>query len=153
MLHRDDIPFEEIERIEAMLKERHPDEDYRIFFPGDMPPDKVPQEIKDAIAAMEAREEESVELGCCLSCDDLISDYRPADEDWFFPDGWMCMVDESDRIHGWRCPVCCEKMGAGEFSFNDNYDDDEDVDPDERWTTTDPDQEWTGSDSLDGDFE
>ena len=161
MLHRDDIPFEEIERIEAAIKREHPDGDFHLVFPGDMPPGEVPEEVRIAIAQMESKEDESVDLGCCLSCGELIEDYDIDEEGWEIPEGWRCMVDSSDRICGWRCPDCHEKHVGNTTVFDEETGSPQSIGFDsshdeERWTTTDlePDTEgWPGVDGLEGDFE
>lgn len=141
MLHRDDIPYKELELIEADLKKKYPDA--KIYFPGDMPDKDVPEEVKEAIRMQEAASDASVENGTCLDCDFEIEDYRPFDPEWDVPEDWVCYVDTYDKVTGWRCPGChlawvSEMSGDG--------DDDED---DEDW----PSGRWVVSDELEGDFE
>ena len=155
MLHRDDIPFEDIEKIEAMLREHNPGVEFKLMFPGDQHPDKVPKEMREAIEAMEAAHEESMELGTCLLCGNAIEDYEPHNPNWEVPEYWRCVVDSTGRPCGWRCEEC--SLGPDGMLTVFGQDDPEEggVDENQRWTITEkrPDEDWTGQDALEGDFE
>ena len=154
MLHRDDIPFEEIEKIEAMIREANPGKEFNLIFPGDQPAGTVPKELLEAIAAMERAHEESMERGTCLMCGESIENYEPDSPEWEVPEFWVCVVDSTGRQCGWRCEECSLGPDGMLTVFGDEHPLEE-VDENERWTTTEskPEEEWAGQDALEGDFE
>jgi len=135
-MHRDDIPFQEIERVEAALKKQYPGMEYKIVFPGDMPPSETRDHIIQAIKEAEEAEQASVEHGLCLHCECKMQDYRPQDDAWEIPDGWLCTVDESDFVCGWLCPDCSQEHIEA-FDMDEDYGEEWSDWENERWTTTD----------------
>lgn len=126
MLHRDDVPFEQIEALEARLRESNPGA--RIVFLGDLPESEIPIDVLSNIKQRELKSEESVEYGTCLDCDASITetqDYRPGVPGWNPPDGWRCYADHRGRPYGWRCEICHEVWKTAM-----------EIDENERWTIT-----------------
>lgn len=137
MVHRDDVPFEEIEKMEKMIRDQTGDENARLFFPGDVPEKNIPPDMLAQIKEIEEINEESVQRGFCIDCLQAMPIYRAWDENWEPDDGWLCMFYPNEEPAGWMCPFCVKEMGG---------DDGEPIDENERWTITD-------NDELEGDFE
>lgn len=127
MIHRDDIPYQELEKMEAELQRKHPGA--KVVFLGDVPENEIPDEIKLKLKEAEKDSEDSVDFGYCLDCEasiEEIQDYHPMDPKWEPPPGWKCYADYAGRVIGWRCDVC-QEVWAVANEINEN----------ERWTTTD----------------
>ena len=84
VLHRDDIPFEDMEAIEKALLEQHPG--FKIQCVGD---GEVPEHIEKEMEKLEERMKETICNGQCFECSKQI----PCE--WPLPDG----VDELPE--GW----------------------------------------------------
>lgn len=136
MIHRDDVPFEEIEKMEREIREQSGNKDAKIFFAGDLPAGKERDEITAQIKEIEEINAESVQRGFCIDCLQAMPIYKAWDEEWEPDDGWVCMFYPNEEPAGWMCPFCVNEMTGGDDEF----------DEDERWTITDKDE-------LEGDFE
>lgn len=137
MIHRDDVPFEEIEKMERMVREQTGDENLKLRFSGDIPESELPEGLAEKIKMIEEINEESVQRGFCIDCLQAMPIYRAWDESWKPDDGWLCMFYPNGEPAGWMCHFCVNEM---------NGDDGETIDEDERWTITDKNE-------LEGDFE
>ena len=113
-LHRDDIDLHVIEEMESRLP---PGSQMR--FLGDLG-DNVPPELQEHIDQTMARMDRSLADGLCMHCDAQMEDYRPGDDDWQPPSGWIVMYspqsenEEEDIPVGWVCEIChmTNKMGT-----------------------------------------
>jgi len=110
MLHRDDVPFEEAEKIVDALRREHGDM-MDIVFSGDARDGEIPEEIRETVQKIKNIEQISISSGVCVSCNSEIENYEPWAEDWSAPLGWMCLVDENGDVRGWRCKHCCSQLG------------------------------------------
>ena len=106
MVHRDDIDFDVLER----LQEAFPG--YRIVCMGDMPEEDIPERVKEAAAALDARYAESLANGLCIDCSKQFPNWPPADGDPI-PDGWFVFTDTSGEPKAFQCPECDAKEGEG----------------------------------------
>jgi hypothetical protein len=105
MLHRDDVDFEEAEKIEAALSAEF-GKNIRIMYAGDIPQDHIPEGLSEAIQQIRELEKESAQTGKCVFCENKIPDYAPQNPGWAQPQGWMTQFDQSDVFCGWVCPEC-----------------------------------------------
>ncbi len=103
MIHRDDVPFELAEKMQAHLDQTMPG--HRLIFAGDLPEGMFPNLEADFQESTD-RAESSYRNGTCLICGLEMPDYHAGKQGWEPPDGWQLMVGVSDRQHCWVCPGC-----------------------------------------------
>lgn len=143
MIHRDDVPYRDLEKMEAEIQKKNPGA--KLIFLGDIPESQIPDEIKQKLAEEERASEDSVDFGYCLDCDasiEELQDYDPTNPNWTPPPGWRCYAGYDGRVLGWRCDVCQEVWLVAH-----------EIDENERWTVTgkSPDNDEDVSDGP-GDF-
>lgn len=105
MIHRDDMDFEEVEKIEEAFSEAFPG--CKVVFAGDCNQDEMPQEVLNFINKFNEKARQSFLHGQCLHCGAEMSDYRPHEDGWSSPEGWnFCETIGSDSEAFWECPLC-----------------------------------------------
>jgi hypothetical protein len=106
-IHRDDVPFEVVESIEKQLGKK-------VRFVGDLPPEQVPQHVRDLIAGVEAASRESFVKGVCIHCGAKVPDWPPSwildrapmPEKWELPDGWRLFLNFRGEPGPFQCGSC-----------------------------------------------
>jgi len=116
MLHRDDLDFRVVEKMESDLSEAMPG--HKLVFAGDLPEGSCP-ELEDAFREMRELAEASFENGTCLSCLAKMPDYEIEKEDWEPADGWQLLISAADHQHCWVCPECEDIDGDHSEDFLD----------------------------------
>ena len=130
MMHRDDLPFEVVEKMEAHFAEIEPGK--KLVFAGDLPEGSAP-ELEDAFREMSELAEASFQNGTCLNCLSQMPDYEIEKEDWEPAEGWQLLESVADHQQCWICDGC-DRSGEDDPEDFENY----------------PDNYWNG---LKGDFE
>jgi len=106
-LHRDDIPFEDMEEIEKALQEQHPG--FKIQCVGDS--SEVPEHIKKMMEELEERMKEAICNGQCFECGkQLPCEWPLPDGVEELPEGWsiysMMGTVDGEKIPTLICPEC-----------------------------------------------
>lgn len=113
-LHRDDIPFQRAEEIEKQLKKQHPDS--KVIFAGDT---DIPYDVRVAIERAKMRMQETLILGSCLECEEIIDGYidmMEKKEAFKLPDGWSMYTNGVDgEPSHLLCPKCSEETGKEKY--------------------------------------
>lgn len=110
MLHRDDIDQDLIKILEDQVKQEFGDK-MKIVFPGDLPEDEMPEEVKQAMAEIDRRHEASLRHGMCFQCGLVMPGYPAKPEDvtanWEPEEKWGYLIDiRTGAITAWTCPTC-----------------------------------------------
>lgn len=101
LIHRDDIPLEVLEE----LQKKH--QVANVVCAGDAPGGRLPQEVRAYIEKVKADSVKSLSKCICFDCGAKITDYRPGDDGWMPPEGWVVfhnVVDDEPMF--WQCPGC-----------------------------------------------
>jgi hypothetical protein len=102
-IHRDDVPFEDVEQIEKAMQERFPG--FKVQFVGDTDPNKLP----------DGRMMDTFIEGQCFDCDKQIPcQWPPENEGDELPKGWsmywmkgiMTIEVEGNELPVLICPEC-----------------------------------------------
>ncbi len=116
LIHRDDVPFELAEEIEAKLKEQYPG--YTIRYAGDRPED-LPAAARDYAEELARKFRYSIEHGTCLGCGKKYPGAWPEEGDLGF--GWslygMGGSRDSDHL---VCGECDNADGVREICGGPN---------------------------------
>lgn len=115
-LHRDDIPYKDMEEIERLLKEQigkeFPDADkMKVVCVGDIPEEEIPDEVKKGMAQLDAKAKEYLVKGKCFDCDKPIpinwNEFMESGENKPLPKGWAwCKLIGGDNLILLICPEC-----------------------------------------------
>lgn len=111
-LHRDDVPYDHVEKIIQQLKEAEPG--MELVFAGDVPPDQLPEEVKLAIEYINTQYQTSREEGRCVDCggqmpgwpDEVIDVEKRT---FNLPAGWQTFEmsgNEELGVAAFQCPDC-----------------------------------------------
>lgn len=103
MLHRDDLDFSVIEKMEKHLSEAMPG--HKLVFAGDLPEGSVP-ELEDAFREMSELAQASFENGTCLYCLSQMPGYQIGREEWEPAEGWLLLESLADHQRCWICDLC-----------------------------------------------
>jgi hypothetical protein len=106
LIHRDDIPMDVMEDIQELFP------DMKIVCAGDIPEGQIPEDMREAIATIEAKFLKSIVEGKCVDCGKKIHDFPPVDWSvWKLPDGWRYFTDFSGSPQAFQCPECDREDG------------------------------------------
>lgn len=115
MIHRDDLPFEEAEKIVKMLQEKHPG--HEVVFMGDHAAE-VPPEVKRHFDELTKAMREKFLAGKCDDCATPMPGWTgmPPKSSSELPAGWeFCecigLPDQQPGI--WLCPECSKDEEIG----------------------------------------
>lgn len=121
MLHRDDLDFSIVEKMEAHLRETMPG--HKLVFGGDLPEGYAP-ELEAAFQEMSELAQSSFEKGTCLRCCSQMPDYEIGKDSWEPPEGWHLLESLADHQQCWICGTCdgSEEDDPEDFeSYPDDY--------------------------------
>lgn len=108
LIHRDDLDIDQAEPIVAKMQEMFPG--CTISFAGDLPAGKLPGELKEAVAAIEHANHESMITGTCIDCGAKMPNYDMSLDGWQPAEGWTWFSEiGTDMPVAWQCPACDEK--------------------------------------------
>src|SRR5436309_6376234 len=99
LLHRDDLPMDVVEEIEAAFAKLHPG--CKITFAGDHP-GELPQELKEGLEEFERKMRSSLMEGRCTDCGIQMENWAGADmpDDWQPAKGWKFFTGPD------KAPMC-----------------------------------------------
>lgn len=116
MIHRDDIPIDDMAKIEEAIRKAHPEfADFKIVCAGDAPEGDLPPDVASAFDMVQRSFDRSLVLGACIDCDARMPNYPSSPEgfagDWQPTEGWRSFskIGEEDSFAGWQCPTCDAK--------------------------------------------
>lgn len=142
--HRDDLPFEVVEQIEAAFAKIAPG--FKVQFLGDHP-GEMPADLKEKLEGFEQRIHEAFVEGRCMDCGKKMpGEWPPADEDkWEVPEGWHYLTQPNGDPLGFSCDECDSSIPT----LTDNTDaleleeytiSEEEFEVDDSWQTAVPEE-------------
>lgn len=130
--HRDDFDMEVVKQIEDEVRRLYGKQNIKVVFPGDM--GNIPPHLKAQMDAVQARLDNSILNGECMSCGlrmmnypDVSSGPDAMKEDWYPMPGWSSLNSAASGCpEAWLCPQCGTgragaTLGIG-IPFDDNGD-------------------------------
>lgn len=118
MLHRDDLDFSVVEKMESHLSEAMPG--HKLVFAGDLPEGSCP-ELEEAFREMSELAQASFENGTCLNCLSQMPDYEIGKEEWEPAEGWQLLESVADHQQCWICAICDGLKEDDLETYPDNY--------------------------------
>lgn len=107
LIHRDDLPMELLEQIQASFPEG-----VKLICAGDLP--FLPPGFKEMLEAEQEKRELAFSEGRCTDCGAIMPDWPPReDDDWDITPGWRWFTDHAGDPVALQCPACDEKEEKG----------------------------------------
>ena len=103
LCHRDDIPMDTMEQLEAHFAETHPG--MKLVCAGDNP-DAIPEHVKEHLIQFHEAGRHSLATGTCFECREQMRNYSPMTEGWRPESGWNFMRLGNGKAAFWLCPEC-----------------------------------------------
>lgn len=104
-IHRDDIPYEDAEKIVEALQKLHPG--FKVQFVGDAPNS---EKINERMSEFDEALHECWEQGLCFDCGKEIPCDWPLEEGQKYPDGWSRYnIIGQEGFYMLICPECEEE--------------------------------------------
>ncbi len=110
--HRDDLPYEVVEEIEAKFAEMFPG--MKVVFAGDQPEESIPEAVRERIAELESKMSRSLATGTCCDCGKKMPGPMPvigvgAGQRWEAPEGWSMLLTGEKPV-AFTCDECDEAV-------------------------------------------
>lgn len=104
LIHRDDLPFEIVEELEEKFADLFPG--MKVRFAGDLPDGEVPQNVLDALAAINQKHDTSLVSGSCLDCGRTMPGFDLDEDEFDLPPGWRIFNGDNGEPCAFQCPEC-----------------------------------------------